>query len=223
MPSSFTTRTQPIDIGGWYLSDAMNNLKKYRIPMGTQIVSMGFHVAYEHQFLVQNTLAPFALSSPLEIRVYLTQADANALVALRTPWNFPPRKMVEPWADTRMDPSGGPLLDHQWNHPSQHWYPQELISVFTNGKGAPVQLPMSDRSFSAVSCIRSDTRPRRIHEIRNRFSKSCHSMTHNQTTPGNWWEEWHSLFQIVLSCSIGSRSLKPIQRHSVPNMRFPRA
>ena len=58
--------TQPIDIGGWYLSDAMNNLKKYRIPMGTEIAPMGFHVAYEHQFLIQNTLAPFALSSAFE-------------------------------------------------------------------------------------------------------------------------------------------------------------
>ena len=34
--------TQPIDIGGWYLSDAMNNLKKYRIPMGRKLPRWDF-------------------------------------------------------------------------------------------------------------------------------------------------------------------------------------
>ena len=40
----------PVNIGGWYLSDAKHTLKKFRIPDGTTLGANGFIVFYENQF-----------------------------------------------------------------------------------------------------------------------------------------------------------------------------
>ena len=66
----------PIDIGGWYLSDSGSNLKKFRIPNGTVIPAKGYTVFFEEQFNINNTLVPFALSSAQGDEVYLVTADA---------------------------------------------------------------------------------------------------------------------------------------------------
>lgn len=180
--------TQPIDIGGWYLSDAMNNLKKYRIPMGTQIAPMGFHVAYEHQFLVQNTLAPFALSSAFGDQVYLTQADANGtLVAFADTVEFPAsengRTMGRyPDGSERWTP-----LDHQTLGTNlRNTDPQELISVFTNGKGAPNAAPyVGSVVFSRIMYHPTLGRDEYI-EIRNRSSQVV--PLYDPLYPDNTWK-----------------------------------
>ncbi|MEC9132003.1 MAG: lamin tail domain-containing protein, partial [Verrucomicrobiota bacterium] len=180
--------TQPIDIGGWYLSDAMNNLKKYRIPMGTQIAPMGFHVAYEHQFLVQNTLAPFALSSAFGDQVYLTQADANgSLVAFADAVEFPAsengRTMGRyPDGSERWTP-----LDHQTLGTNlRNTDPQELISVFTNGKGAPNAAPyVGSVVFSRIMYHPTLGRDEYI-EIRNRSSQVV--PLYDPLYPDNTWK-----------------------------------
>ena len=103
---------------------------------------MGFHVAYEHQFLVQNTLAPFALSSAFGDQVYLTQADANGtLVAFADTVEFPASENGRTMGRYPMDRAVDPL-DHQTLGTNlRNTDPQELISVFTNGKGAPNAAP----------------------------------------------------------------------------------
>lgn len=40
----------PLDISGWYLSDSVDNPRKYRIPPGTVVPARGFRVIYEYQF-----------------------------------------------------------------------------------------------------------------------------------------------------------------------------
>jgi hypothetical protein len=72
----------PVDISGWYLSDAKGTLKKYRIPNGTILSANGYVVFYEYQFNfdpLNNPLA-FALSSAKGDEVYLSAANTNAVL-----------------------------------------------------------------------------------------------------------------------------------------------
>jgi VCBS repeat-containing protein len=67
-----------IDIGGWYLSDSANNLRKYRIPTGTVIPAGGYLVFDEHDFNPGRWdpgAGGFALDSALGEDVWLTAAD----------------------------------------------------------------------------------------------------------------------------------------------------
>lgn len=72
------TSASPINIGGWYLSDARTALKKYRIPNGTTIPANGFKVFYETNFnSIPADPASFSLSSAKGDQVYLSVADAG--------------------------------------------------------------------------------------------------------------------------------------------------
>lgn len=73
----FNTGNDPVDLGGWYLSDSTEEPAKYRIPAGTTIAPLGYAVFYELQFNTNNTLVPFALSSPHGDEVVLTTSDAH--------------------------------------------------------------------------------------------------------------------------------------------------
>lgn len=69
---------QPVDISGWYLSDSLNNLQKFRIPPNTVIPPKGFKVFYEYEFNSDPGVNPlaFALSSTGD-QIYLSTADEN--------------------------------------------------------------------------------------------------------------------------------------------------
>jgi hypothetical protein len=55
---------EPVDIGGWWLSDDQGTLQKYQIPLSTVVPAHGFVVIYETVFTNRETAAvPFALSS----------------------------------------------------------------------------------------------------------------------------------------------------------------
>ncbi len=72
------TTNNPINIGGWFLSDSGSLLKKYKIASGTTIPKNGFLVFYEdtdfHNPSDPGCLVEFALSENGET-VYLTSAD----------------------------------------------------------------------------------------------------------------------------------------------------
>jgi hypothetical protein len=67
-----------VDLGGWYLSDTENNLKKFRIPDGTMLPASGFAVFYENQFnpIVGDPFS-FSLNSARGDEVWLSAADMN--------------------------------------------------------------------------------------------------------------------------------------------------
>jgi hypothetical protein len=67
---------QPVNIGGWFLSDSRADLRKFPIPAGTIIPPGGFKVFYEYQFNDQDG-NPFALSSARGGRVYLSQTNPD--------------------------------------------------------------------------------------------------------------------------------------------------
>jgi len=79
----YNTTGAPINIGGWYLSDDNNNLKKYTIPNGTSIGAYGYCVFYENlHFGVGNPAdpanVPFALSENGET-LYLNSGQGGVL------------------------------------------------------------------------------------------------------------------------------------------------
>ncbi len=80
----------PVNIGGWYLSDAKGSLKKYLIPGGTIVPANGFKVFYENQ--LNNTNNPalaFSFNSAKGDDLYLSAADTNGvLTGFRATQNF---------------------------------------------------------------------------------------------------------------------------------------
>ncbi len=80
----------PVNIGGWYLSDSQNQLLKFRIPDETVIPAGGFMVFYQCQFDPEPGVFPsFALDSAHGEGVYLSATDAGGnLTGYRTGVEF---------------------------------------------------------------------------------------------------------------------------------------
>ena len=79
---------QPIDVGGWWLSDDDGTLQKYQIPPPTVLPPNGFVVIYETAFTnAELTAIPFALSSRGD-EVVLSAATNNALTGYRARVDF---------------------------------------------------------------------------------------------------------------------------------------
>ncbi len=74
------TSSVPVNISGWFLSDARSNFKKYRIADGTTLGANGFQVFYEYQFYVTNTLAPLKFDPAHGGELWLSEADTNGLL-----------------------------------------------------------------------------------------------------------------------------------------------
>jgi hypothetical protein len=66
-----------VNIGGWFLSDSKNNLRKFAIPSGMRVPARGFTVLYEYQFNNPDTGIPFSFSSAKGDEAYLSQAATN--------------------------------------------------------------------------------------------------------------------------------------------------
>lgn len=76
----YNTRSQSVDISGWYLSDSANNFLKFRIPDGT-VLPAGGYVVFDESDFNPNPLNPspnhFALSSARGDDVWLVVADGD--------------------------------------------------------------------------------------------------------------------------------------------------
>ncbi len=80
--------SQPIDVGGWWLSDDKSTLQKYQIPSPTVLPAHGFTVIYENAFTNRNLAAqPFALSSKGDETV-LSPSTNGALTGFRATVKF---------------------------------------------------------------------------------------------------------------------------------------
>ena len=81
----------PIDLGGWYLSNTKDNLKKYRIPAGTQLPANGYAVLYEVAFNAgTGGNVAFTFNSAHGDTAHLSQADGSGtLTGYRCSVAFP--------------------------------------------------------------------------------------------------------------------------------------
>ena len=64
----------PVNVGGWFLSNSRTDLKRFRLPDGTQIPARGYLVIYESQFNGPSATTPFTFSSEDGDQVYLAEA-----------------------------------------------------------------------------------------------------------------------------------------------------
>jgi hypothetical protein len=86
----FNPTLQPAAIGGWFLSNTPDNLKKFRVPDGTVVPANGFKVFYENQFN-SNPGSPvgFTLNSAHGDDLNLSAADpAGNLTGFRSRVKF---------------------------------------------------------------------------------------------------------------------------------------
>ena len=85
---------QPMNVGGWFLSDDGSNLSKYRIPLGTIIPASGFVTFLENlnfgaASIDPNKITPFALSDVGET-IYLSSAIDDELTDYQSKEDFGP-------------------------------------------------------------------------------------------------------------------------------------
>src|SRR6185436_5526463 len=88
----YNRTAQPINIGGWFLSDSKANFKKYRIPNGTTVPAYGYYVFYEVDINDSNkAVVPFSFSSANGDQAYISAADAAGnLTGYRSGADFGP-------------------------------------------------------------------------------------------------------------------------------------
>jgi hypothetical protein len=75
----FNPTANPINIGGWYLSDSQLQPLKFRIPDNTILPPGGFAVFYEYQFNPTFLFPSFSLSSADGDDVFLSVTDSNGV------------------------------------------------------------------------------------------------------------------------------------------------
>ena len=76
----YNTEAESLDISGWYLSDSLTNLTKYRFPSGSVLASGSYLALDANAFSSQeneNALVPFGLSGTKGDNVVLVEADQN--------------------------------------------------------------------------------------------------------------------------------------------------
>lgn len=74
-----------VNVGGWFLSDSEENLRKYQIPANAVIPARGYLVLYEYQFNnpADPASEPFSFSSAKGDAVFLSQANNGVLTGHR--------------------------------------------------------------------------------------------------------------------------------------------
>jgi hypothetical protein len=88
----FNPTTNAVPIGGWFLSDSLQQPKKFRIPDNLSLGPGGYAVFYENQFNADtNSPSSFGLSSVAGDEVVLSEADVDGnLTGFRTSLEFGP-------------------------------------------------------------------------------------------------------------------------------------
>jgi hypothetical protein len=75
----YNPTASPASIGGWFLSNTSEDLKKFRIPDGTVIPAHGFRVFYENQFNGGvGSAVPFTFNSAHGDSVFLSEVDSSS-------------------------------------------------------------------------------------------------------------------------------------------------
>jgi hypothetical protein len=88
----YNASSTSVDLGGWFLSNSKDNLKKYRIPANTSVPAHGYKVLYEYQFDTSNSSGvPFTFNSAHGDSATLSQANSSgALSGYRATCSFGP-------------------------------------------------------------------------------------------------------------------------------------
>ncbi|MBM3846358.1 MAG: hypothetical protein FJ405_08735, partial [Verrucomicrobia bacterium] len=137
-----------IDMSGWYVSGSKNNPRKFRIPEGSVIEPNGYLAFYRYQFQsFPNLPTAFGLNSAHGESVWLFEADRDdKLTGYRTGWEFPAAANAVPFI--RHLSSIGPQISYEsrqtFGSSVRGSDPEDLLSTFRRGRGAPNALPLMD-------------------------------------------------------------------------------
>jgi hypothetical protein len=136
--------SEAVDIGGWFLSDSDNDLRKYRIPNGTVVPAGGFKVFYEYQFNPEPGHGQsFSLSSARGDEIHLSTADAGgALTGYRASVKFDAAFNGTSFGrfETSTGPDFPPLLARSFGLEGAGVPPS--VEVFRTGLGASNAAPI---------------------------------------------------------------------------------
>src|SRR5258706_8484220 len=87
----FNPTASTVDVGGWFISNSREDLKKYRIPNSTLLPPGTFMVFYENQFNANNPATPFTLNSARGDEIWISAADSvGNLTGYRASASFGP-------------------------------------------------------------------------------------------------------------------------------------
>lgn len=134
----------PVNIGGWFLTDSLSELTRYRIPNGRVIPPRGYAVFYEVEFNTNNVRVPFSFSSVFGDEAVLTAVDAAGNPAwFADAVTFGPSANGIPFG--RYPNGTGPLTALRRQtlgtalSPTD---PPEFLTLFRSGQGAPNSEPL---------------------------------------------------------------------------------
>ncbi|MBN2272229.1 MAG: lamin tail domain-containing protein, partial [Sedimentisphaerales bacterium] len=168
----YNTTDSQIDIGGWYLSDSADDLKKYMIAAGTKIDSHSYRVFYENTNFGESSADPgritgFALSENGE-QVYLSSSEGGVITGYRATedfgasltgvsfgryfkqstgnYNFVSMAHITPGEDNAYPKVGPIVITEIMYNPASGDQKQEFIELHNIGAG-PVTLYDSNESL----------------------------------------------------------------------------
>lgn len=131
---------EPVDLGGWWLSDDSERLFKYAVPEGTILAPGTFVVFYQGQFNDPAAAAePFTLAGDSSGRVFLSEVDAGgALTGYRATATWEPMGPGESWGrfETSLGAVFGPLATPTFGRDQPAG-----VAEFRLGRGAPNSPP----------------------------------------------------------------------------------
>ncbi len=88
----YNLTSESVNVGGWFLSDDPDDLRKFRIPANTTIPANSYLVIYQYQLDGgPGSITPFTLNSYLGDSIYLSEAGVlDTLTGYRSQFHFGP-------------------------------------------------------------------------------------------------------------------------------------
>lgn len=135
---------QTINTAGWFLTDSLDEPRKFAIPAPAQMLPGAYKVLYQQQFdAPNNPRIPFSLNSYRGDDLYLIQADTNGrLIRISDNIHFPPTENGTSFG--RYPDGSGPMMNLSgmtFGTDVSRLDPPLAINLFRQGTGAPNAQP----------------------------------------------------------------------------------
>jgi len=189
------TTAQPVDVSGWWLSDANDTPRKYQIPANTILPAGGFKVFYEVNFNNTDNGIPFSFSSAKGDEVYLSQTTGNGLLTgYRATANFGPSAngvSFGRYVNSIGDVDYAPLSWLSFGTAVTAQSPTNQISVFRTGAGAANAYPkvgpivITEIMYHPVDVGTNDNTVEEFIELRNTSASTM--VLYDPVYPTNGW------------------------------------
>lgn len=80
----------PVNISGWYLTDSLDDIRKYMVPVSDAVAPDGYRTFYQREFEVFNARTPFSFNSFKGDSLYVFEFDASGNpIRMTDDYSFP--------------------------------------------------------------------------------------------------------------------------------------